>query len=174
MTDSLKNIYIGPANRFFIAQAVVSPLALLAILFGTFTVLPFCAFDLHPFVVKISALLWQHNLQVVAPILLILNALLAYAKMLTTVYLIDTGCLLRKTVGISGTRVESMTLALVVDCNVNASWFEAILGLSTLHIRSADQGEDDLFLRGVPDAGQVRITILDNTSVSSGRVLGTV
>jgi hypothetical protein len=64
---------------------------------------------------------------------------------------------------------------MVVDCNATASWVDSMIGTGTLHLRSADRGEPDMHLGGVPDYDAVRKRINSFSSVSQQtRVLGTV
>lgn len=164
----------GPAYRYFVGQAFLSPFALLALVLCLLAFLPFANMGVPEVVVRAQELMAALNLRAVGPSIFILIWVYCYLRMVTTSYRLEDGYITMGTIRLSGIRVDSMTISMLVDCNLESNWAEALLGLGTLHLRSADHGEPDLYLHGVPDAEAVRRQILERTGLASGRVLGTV
>jgi hypothetical protein len=167
-------IFLGPAPRYFIGLALFHPVTLISLAFTVACFLPKFTEDLPPQILSLIELAWEQKLPALGPCLIILVGVYAYLKMITTEYRLEGGCLVMKSIGLSGTRNDSMTLSLVVDCQDQAGWLEVVMGLSTIHVRSSDNGEPPMFLHGVPEADSVRKKILDRSCIGSARILGAV
>lgn len=168
------SLHIGPAYRYFVGQALFSPLALIALAFCLMAFLPINSLGLPGVFSAIQEQMAAWNLRAVGPSLFVVLAAYNYLLMVTTSYRLEDGYITKRTMRPSGILTDSMTISMIVDCNVVSSWAEAAMGLGTLHLRSADHGEPDLYLRGVAGAEDMRRRILERTGLANGRVLGTV
>lgn len=90
-----------------------------------------------------------------------LNAICIYLKFYYTEYFIDAGGYIEKnSLGLSGRRVDSTTVGMIVDSEVKKPWRYIFFGIGNVHFRSADDNEANLTIIGVGDPEQVRRDVL--------------